>query len=100
MLLLKVELVQTRMMGPKMASGTLLGRYKIIWCNICRGIIIMLVVQKVQMPKTAYRLSESEPDSHMERMPAKLGRTTNRYTPVTTRLNCCQRIRNNSKLRS
>ena len=30
MLLLKVELVQTRMVGHKMASGTLLGRSKII----------------------------------------------------------------------
>jgi len=92
MLLLKVGLVPTRMVAPKMASGTLLGRSRITWCNICRGIIIMLVVQKVKMAKTAFRLSESEPDSHMERMLAKLARTTNRYKLATIRLNCNQRI--------
>jgi hypothetical protein len=92
MLPLKVGLVPTRMVAPKMASGTLLGRSRITWCNICRGIIIMLVVQKVKMAKTAFRLSESEPDSHMEKMLVKLDRTTNRYKLATIRLNCNQRI--------
>lgn len=98
-MLLKVRLVPTRMVPPKMASGTLLGRYRITWCNICRGTIIMLVVQKVKMAKTAFRLSESEPDSHMERMLGKLGRTYNRYKLATIRFNSSnQRIRCNSKL--
>jgi hypothetical protein len=92
MLLLKVGLVPTRMVAPKMASGTLLGRSRITWCNICRGIIIMLVVQKVKMAKTAFRLSESEPDSLMEMMLAKQARTTNRYKLATIRLNCNLRI--------
>jgi hypothetical protein len=92
MLPLKVGLVPTRMVAPKMASGTLLGRSRITWCNICRGIIIMLVVQKVKMAKTAFRLSESEPDSLMEMMLAKQARTTNRYKLATIRLNCNQRI--------
>lgn len=98
-MLLKVGLVPTRMVAPKMASVTLLGRSRITWCNICKGIITMLVVQKVKMAKTAFRLSESEPDSHMERMLGKLARTTNRYKLATTRLYCSnQRIRRSSKL--
>jgi hypothetical protein len=92
MLPLKVGLVPTRMVVPKMASGTLLGRSRITWFNICRGIIIMLVVQKVKMAKTAFRLSESEPDSLMEMMLAKQARTTNRYKLATIRLNCNLRI--------
>jgi hypothetical protein len=52
----------------------------------------MLVVQKVKMAKTAFRLSESEPDSLMEMMLAKQARTTNRYKLATIRLNCNQRI--------
>ena len=94
MLLPKVGLVPTRMVGPKMASEILLGRSRITWCNICRG--IMLLVQMVTMAKTDFRLSESEPDSHMERMLCKLARTTNRYKLATFRLNCNQRIRLNS----
>jgi hypothetical protein len=96
MLLLKAGLVPTRMVAPKMAFGTLLGRSRITWCNICREITIMLVVPKVRMAKTAFRLSESEPDSYKERVPARINI---RYNPGTTRLNCNQKIRHNNKLR-
>lgn len=97
MLLPKVGLVPTRMVAPKMASGTLLGRSKITWCNICRG--IMLLVQMVTMAnKIDFRLSESEPDSHLQEMPAKVARTS-RFKQGTTRLSSSnQRIRYNIKL--
>ena len=99
MLLPKVGLVLTRMVGPKMASETLLGRSRITWCNICRGIMLLLV-QMVTMAKTDFRFSESEPDSQMQEMPAKVARTS-RFNQGTTRLNSSnQRIRHNNKLTS
>jgi len=96
MLLPKVGLVLIKRVGPKMASETLLGRSRITWCNICRG--IMVLVQMVKMAKTDFRLSESEPDSHMQEMPAKVARTS-RFKQGTTRLSSSnQRIRYNNKL--